>query len=377
MDFRGRAYPMPPHLNHLGNDLCRGLLIFANGKPLGPNGLMWLKIQVANLMGYDKHSFEQRVAFIDKHLEDVFDSAKHPFDGKRWWLTAEDPWQCLAACFELSAAVKSPNPDDFISHIPIHQDGTCNGLQHYAALGGDAIGAKQVNMIPSDAPQDLYTAVAAAVQKQVNEDALLDVPEANLMKYRVNRKLVKQTVMTNTYGVTFVGARRQVASRLKEARLVDEVAPLTEEEIQKCSYYITKNIFKCMGEMFSGAKNTQLWLNKAAKLISISVEASQLPENALRVTEELVRREILKSAEERKIDSTSDSDNLLESAILDNEEDVLEIFDDFNSKNSDKSSKSRPARMESVSWTSPIGLPIVQPYRYFKSQDVILKIINI
>lgn len=26
MDFRGRAYPIPPNLNHLGSDLCRGML---------------------------------------------------------------------------------------------------------------------------------------------------------------------------------------------------------------------------------------------------------------------------------------------------------------------------------------------------------------
>ena len=46
LDFRGRAYPMHPHLQHLGNDLCRGLLEFAQGKPLGQEGLGWLFVQV-------------------------------------------------------------------------------------------------------------------------------------------------------------------------------------------------------------------------------------------------------------------------------------------------------------------------------------------
>ena len=32
----------------------------------------------------------------------------------------------------------------------------------------------------------------------------------------VDRKLVKQTVMTSVYGVTFIGARLQIASRLEE-----------------------------------------------------------------------------------------------------------------------------------------------------------------
>lgn len=33
---------------------------------------------------------------------------------------------------------------------------------------------------------------------------------------KVDRKLVKQTVMTSVYGVTFVGAREQIKKRLKE-----------------------------------------------------------------------------------------------------------------------------------------------------------------
>ena len=47
MDFRGRAYPMHPHLHHLGSDNCRGLLQFASGQLLGPNGLKWLKVRLA------------------------------------------------------------------------------------------------------------------------------------------------------------------------------------------------------------------------------------------------------------------------------------------------------------------------------------------
>jgi DNA-directed RNA polymerase, mitochondrial len=35
IDFRGRIYPICPHLNHIGADICRGLLEFAEGKPIG------------------------------------------------------------------------------------------------------------------------------------------------------------------------------------------------------------------------------------------------------------------------------------------------------------------------------------------------------
>jgi DNA-directed RNA polymerase len=43
---------------------------------------------------------------------------------------------------ELSNAVKSPNPEEYISHTPVHVDGSCNGMQHYAALGRDDRGAR-------------------------------------------------------------------------------------------------------------------------------------------------------------------------------------------------------------------------------------------
>ncbi|KAG4951598.1 hypothetical protein JHK85_045465 [Glycine max] len=139
LDFRGRAYPMHPYLNHLGSDLCRGILEFAEGRSLGKSGLRWLKIHLANLYagGVDKLSYDGRISFTENHLDDIFDSADRPLEGKHWWLQAEDPFQCLAACINLSEALRSPTPETTISHMPVHQDGSCNGLQHYAALGRD------------------------------------------------------------------------------------------------------------------------------------------------------------------------------------------------------------------------------------------------
>ncbi|GMP35995.1 hypothetical protein CsSME_00008245 [Camellia sinensis var. sinensis] len=62
-----------------------------------------------------------RLAFVESHLDDVLDSADNPLHGNRWWLTAEDPFQCLATCINLSEALKSSSPHTVISHLPIHQ----------------------------------------------------------------------------------------------------------------------------------------------------------------------------------------------------------------------------------------------------------------
>jgi len=123
LDFRGRAYPMHPYLNHLGSDLCRGILEFAEGRPLGQSGLRWLKIHLASLFGggVDKLSYDGRITFTENHLEDIFDSADRPLEGRRWWLGAEDPFQCLAVCINLAEALRSSSPETTISHTPVHQ----------------------------------------------------------------------------------------------------------------------------------------------------------------------------------------------------------------------------------------------------------------
>ena len=59
----------------------------------------------------------------------------------------------LAACLDLRAALARADPEAHLSRVAVHQDGSCNGLQHYAALGRDARGGAAVNLAPADRPQ--------------------------------------------------------------------------------------------------------------------------------------------------------------------------------------------------------------------------------
>jgi DNA-directed RNA polymerase len=85
--------------------------------------LQWLKIHLANLYagGVDKLSYDGRIAFTEDNLDDIFDSADRPLEGKQWWLQAEDPFQCLAACINLAEALRSPTPEATLSYMPVHQ----------------------------------------------------------------------------------------------------------------------------------------------------------------------------------------------------------------------------------------------------------------
>ena len=237
--------------------------MFAKGKPLGEQGLKWLKIHLINLTGLKKrYSTEDRLAYCDEVLDLIFDSADKPFDGQRWWMQSDEKWQTLACCIELTNAIRSGDPANYVSHIPIHQDGSCNGLQHYAALGRDLLGAKSVNLFPDELPQDVYSDVAKLVELEIEKDCANNLEIANVVKGFISRKIVKQTVMTYVYGVTKYGAKLQVLKRLKE----DSKFP--ENHKTTASLYISEKILLSIQKMFTQTRSIQNWLTNCAQIIS-------------------------------------------------------------------------------------------------------------
>ena len=334
VDFRGRAYPIPPYLNHMGADHCRGLLMFGFGKELGESGLRWLKIHLANVFGYDKASLKEREAFAGKHLDQIYESASNPLEGSRWWLTAEDPWQFLAAAIELKNALESPDPTKYVSNLPVHQDGTCNGLQHYAALGGDELGAKQVNLEPGDRPADVYSAVANMVRQSIDSDRENGDEYAKALEGRITRKIVKQTVMTNVYGVTWVGAKAQVRKALTAA--YDDLPNTATVHPGVLSSYIATKIFAALASMFRGAHDIQYWLGECASRISTCVTPEQM--------------------NRWELDIQGTPGTKARSAI-------------HSSKFLDDSSEFKTG----VIWTNPLHMPVVQPYRNTKVKQIATK----
>ena len=73
---------------------------------------------------------------------------------------------------EIDRALESEDPATYMCRLPVHQDGSCNGLQHYAALGRDEAGGEQVNLMPRERPGDVYTGIANVLKKIVAEDML-------------------------------------------------------------------------------------------------------------------------------------------------------------------------------------------------------------
>jgi DNA-directed RNA polymerase, mitochondrial len=327
LDFRGRAYPTTPVFNHLGRDHTRCLLEFAEKKPLGNKGYRWLKIHLANLMGYDKESFDARAEYIEENMSKVMDTAKDPLAGEMWWLDADDPWQALAVMLDIADIEKSGvPPEQYLSSTPVHQDGSCNGLQHYAALGRDEAGAAAVNLIATDndKPADVYSRICAIVADKVHNDTKLTGPLwgveeldpspavdsttgvvnkkkidkltkdwnkevenakmhhelALLLDGHVDRKMVKQTVMTSVYGVTYRGARAQVENRIREkvdAGVLDGKS-WGDSAFQTrfaAAGYLANLTLTSIGDLFEDAKAIMTWLADIADIVSVQEDPVQ------------------------------------------------------------------------------------------------------
>ena len=151
LDFRGRLYGIP-HFNFAREDQIRGLFLFADGEPIGDEGLLWLKAHVAKCAGSNSNlNFEQRVAWTDQNIDRIYDVAERALRCEPIPDLPDDPIQYIAACIELKQALDQG--PDFITRLPVTFDGSCSGLQHLCAMTGAEEG-RYVNLLNGNAGRD-------------------------------------------------------------------------------------------------------------------------------------------------------------------------------------------------------------------------------
>lgn len=255
-DWRGRVYSSVAMLSPQSNDLGKGLLQFAEGKPLGDSGVKWLKIHLANTFGVDKVSFEERIRWVEEHQIHILQCAADPISCQ-YWTDADSPFSFLAACFEYAGYTNQGKY--YVSHLPIAMDGSNNGLQHFSTMLRDPIGGKATNVIPSDTPQDIYMEVV----KAVNEELAMrpDEPMAKWWSGKINRSLVKRNVMTVPYSVTLRGMVEQLRQEYNKQGIGDG----TDAAYDRCKY-LAEIVYEAIGKTVVAARQAQDWLKEVAKL---------------------------------------------------------------------------------------------------------------
>ena len=211
LDSRGRDYVLSSGLSPQGSDLQKSLLEFAEAKPLGPDGEQWLLLQGANTWGndIDKAPLDERLRWARSQFSLARAVANDPVGTVDQWRNAEEPLQFLAWCFE--CASWRANPRGHQSRLRVALDGSCNGLQHFAAMLRDEVGGRKVNLIPGPKPADVYKGVAEVTQTLL--PALPDSADKDWwLDKGVERPAMKRATMTLPYGVTKDSAVRYVAS---------------------------------------------------------------------------------------------------------------------------------------------------------------------
>lgn len=298
MDWRGRVYAVPM-FNPQGNDITKGLLTLAKGKPIGEEGFYWLKIHGANCAGVDKVPFPERIAFIEKHVDDILACAKDPINNT-WWAEQDSPFCFLAFCFEYAGVAHRGL--SYNCSLPLAFDGSCSGIQHFSAMLRDEVGGRAVNLLPSETVQDIYGIVAQKVNEILKQDAINGTPNEMItvidkdtgeiseklklgtstlaqqwLAYGVTRSVTKRSVMTLAYGSKEFGFRQQVLDDTIQPA-IDSGKGLMFTQPNQAAGYMAKLIWDAVSMTVVAAVEAMNWLKSAAKLLAAEVKDKKTKE---------------------------------------------------------------------------------------------------
>lgn len=287
MDFRGRVYPIST-FNFQGDDLTKGLIEFAEPKPLTKaDNLKWFYVAGANHAGVDKVSYDDRVQWVKDNHDAIMGSADDSI-GCNFWMEQDEPFQFLAWSMEYKKLMEymdthNGSPIGFTTGTVIAYDGTCSGLQHFSALLRDPIGGTAVNLVPQDKPNDIYRIVADKVNKVLEHDARDggdDVKDdAGKIKYGtktlslvwltygVTRKVTKRCVMTLAYGSKRYGFADQILEdTIKPDMMTNGDKSVFSLSARQCSLYLSQLIWDAVRTTVVKAVEGMEWLQKCARM---------------------------------------------------------------------------------------------------------------
>lgn len=293
MDWRGRVYAVPM-FNPQGNDMQKGLLTLAVGKPIGADGFKWLKVHGANCAGVDKVTFEERIKWVEDNHDNIMAAAKAPMDSIEWWGKLDSPFCFLAFCFEYAGVMH--HGLSYSCSLPIAFDGSCSGIQHFSAMLRDHIGGHAVNLTPSGKVQDIYRIVSDRIEEElkvllvngtdnemvthedkktgeITERLKLGTRELarQWLTYGMSRKVTKRSVMTLAYGSKEYGFADQVYEDIVMPAIDSGSGDMFTEPSQ-ASRFMAKMIWEAVSVTVVAAVDAMKWLQGAAKLLAAEVK---------------------------------------------------------------------------------------------------------
>jgi len=131
-------------------------------------GKQYLAIDIANSMGLDKLTWDDRIRWVQDHDSEL-EALTEAADAIPQYRKAVYAWRHL---------------DQASGHM-MFLDATASGLQIMAVLSGDIETAEAVNLVDPNERKDVYQTVADSMSE--------------LLNYTVSKALIKKPVMTHFY----------------------------------------------------------------------------------------------------------------------------------------------------------------------------------
>jgi len=284
------------------------LFLFADGAPIGDEGLLWLKAHVARCADGNKWStierpgnldFAGRIAWTNDNVEvlrKIGTAVLRGDDPAQWeWVLQTritplrfrgeddkgsdwtrqlfiegdtkadgitDPYQFVAACAEFAEALDAG--PGFNTRLPLMFDATCSGLQHLCAMLRAEEG-RLVNLTKPDggSPYDFYSLVGAVVWKKH--------PELRHFFKGGNpfdRKFIKRPGMTYGYGSKAGGWLETKRGRYRPKGMTEQIVEVLKERGQstKGAHKLAKAAYDVIEKLMPAVKENRRFLEKIAKV---------------------------------------------------------------------------------------------------------------
>lgn len=153
------------------------------------------------------------------------------------------------------------NPNAIIN-TPVFLDATCSGIQHLSALLLDLELGISVNLTPyqEDKPNDIYSELIEPINKAINKFGEENPDYIALSLIKLNRKIIKTSIMTKVYNVSQYGIARQIEDKLEEKKNKSD----NNETIKKISSELSSSLKKNSINLFfvPAKENSSVLINK-------------------------------------------------------------------------------------------------------------------
>lgn len=180
-DTRGRIYTMSYPLSFQSDKYTRSIFELKNKELINEQGLESLLIEIANLIGYDKLTYESRIEKAKEFVSNPNDSNIN-YDNKARIKSALLAYHNAINCI----------PSGYLCSI----DATSSGNQIMSLLTKNPIESKLTNLSSSNNRYDIYGEVAKEFYRIKNPS----ITDSELEQFvKENRKIFKESVMTSGY----------------------------------------------------------------------------------------------------------------------------------------------------------------------------------